>query len=316
MRDIGIGDLSEAIEFQLDHWPEAKLNYARLREVRRKNFSLGDLTVGVQWNPGRIGSTSAKVDSKSISQRKCFLCKSNRSQYQLSIDFDADWEMLVNPFPILPVHLTIADKLHRPQGRLPLALAEMAENVPGLTFFYNGARAGASAPDHRHAQAVLSEELPLWKLITDRHHSEVSDIKTSIDLRLNVPFQFVSAIVHNDDKGYEILRKVQNSFGIDAETGDTDFGLINAFFGLDEEGVLRIVIVPRRRHRPSCYYSEGDSNYMVSPGSIDMAGLIITPRLEDFERIESDTIRSIYADTAFAKELPKSIYCHFHELDK
>ena len=45
------------------------------------------------------------------------------------------------------------------------------------------------------------------------------------------------------------------------------------------------VVFPRTKHRPDCYYKSGGEQFVISPGALDMAGLIITPRQEDYERL-------------------------------
>lgn len=306
---LTIEDVNSLIENQLAVWPEARCNFDRLREVKRKRITSGDLETSVQFNPARIVSTGAKIDKDSISKRPCFLCKENRSDLQTSLPFLNDWELLVNPFPILPVHFTIANLKHQPQGLVPIDMASMAEKAPHLTFFYNGARAGASAPDHQHAQAVLTTELPLMRLAEMLLQSDISDVAFSDETGLDLPFHFVTAAVRPDEKGMKILLRFISSFGLDAETGLKDTGLVNSFFWIDSSGVLRIVAVPRRKHRPKHYFDK--DNLMVSPGAIDMAGIIITPRENDFERMDENLMREIYAEVTFSQQLPEEIKHHF-----
>ena len=54
-----------------------------------------------------------------------------------------------------------------------------------------------------------------------------------------------------------------------------------------------VVIFPRRKHRPECYSAEGEAQYLISPGSIDMAGLFITPRETDYQRLTPEQAVSI-----------------------
>ena len=51
---------------QYETWPLNKSNYDMLKNVIIKSFRFGSLKIRVQYNPGRITSTSAKVDEKSI----------------------------------------------------------------------------------------------------------------------------------------------------------------------------------------------------------------------------------------------------------
>jgi hypothetical protein len=292
--------INALIEEQLQSWEEAHNNFFRLRECRRKPLVMGDLQGAAQFNPARIRSTGAAVDKKSIAARPCFLCRDNRPKEQIAIEeFEDGWELLVNPYPILPVHFTIVSKRHIPQAEMPLEMASMAEKAPTLAFFFNGAKAGASAPDHLHVQAVLSDELPLLRLATAHHPIEHGGFMTSEEMGLDVPFQFISAVVTPDLQGMQTLAKLPEICGNGAD-GKPDKGLVNAFCWMDRSGLLRALVVPRRAHRPSCYSAEGDAQMMISPGAIDMAGIAILPREEDFERITAEMMRTVYHEVAFA----------------
>ncbi len=303
--------INTIIERQLDKWDEARENFFRLRHAERRSLALGALQGAIQYNPARIRSTGASIDSKSIAARPCFLCRSNRPEAQDSFEWMEGWEFLVNPFPILPVHFTIVSKNHVPQDHIPAEMASMAEYAPDLVFFFNGARAGASAPDHLHVQAVLKSELPLIQLAETHHSSGHAGFMSSEQFGVELPFHFISAVITPDYAGMRILSRITGAFGIDDTTGKADRGLINAFFWIDRYGLLRCVTVPRRRHRPACFSTEGDYNFMISPGAIDMAGIVIVPRRNDFDRITPEKINGIYSETAFAGQLPRQIREYF-----
>lgn len=294
------GELNLFIEEQLQHWPLAHANYLALGATERRTFMLGDFPVAVQHNPARIKSTGAGVDKKSIGERPCFLCRDNRPQEQLTGRIIPGWELLVNPYPIFPVHLTLPSVEHRAQTEIPLEMASMAEKMPWMAIFHNGARAGASAPDHAHLQAVLKSELPIVALAERVHNTP--GIVDSIDLDTeDLPFRFFSAVITPDREGMRTLAAMTGVFGVDAERGEPDPALVNAFMWIDSEGLLRAVAVPRRRHRPLCY-GTGEGQMLVSPGAVDMAGVIILPRKEDFERITPADVARIYSEVAFGKE--------------
>lgn len=306
-----IEEINDFIERQLEAWPAAAEGFSRLCQAERKPMEWGALQGCVQLNPARIKSTGAAVDKKSIAARPCFLCAGNRPKEQASLPWLEGWEMLLNPYPILPVHFTIASKAHTPQSRIPLEMASMAERAPFLTFFFNGARAGASAPDHLHVQAVLTSELPLMRMAEKFHPASEPGLKDSTTFGTPHPFKFVSAVIPADRSGMAMLAALPLLYGCDAETGEPDSGLVNAFFwmgGEGNEGMLRAVIVPRQRHRPSCYgIPEEEGGLLISPGALDMAGLVITPRPADFARVTPPDIERIYAETAYADSLPKRI---------
>lgn len=297
MTTLSHDDVLSFIETQLEVWPLAKSNYDALARAERRKFNVGGLEGGIQWNPARILSTGAKIDKDSISKRKCFLCKENRPKEQMILNLIPGWEMLVNPYPILPVHLTIASADHVPQDKVPYDIVSFAECLPGMVVFFNGSKAGASAPDHLHLQAVLKDELPLLRLI-EQIHNGGTGIMTSAQFGMRLPFYFISGIVADNTLGLKILNAGLSLGGPDPDGKLTDNSLENAFFWVDSKGLLRYVIVPRRNHRPECYFKEGDSNRMISPGCIDMAGLIITPRENDFRNVNDSEIEIIYSDVA------------------
>lgn len=308
---LNVENINSLIEAQLAVWKEALDNFRLLSLAERKPIHTGALYGGAQHNPARIRSTGAAVDKKSIESRPCFLCSSNRPAEQFSGEWIEGWELLVNPYPILPVHFTIVSKEHRPQDAPPFEMAEMAEKAPALTFFFNGARAGASAPDHLHCQAVLKSEIPLIRLCEELHPSERHGFMSSEESGPDVPFHFVSTVISPDPEGMRNLILIHKAFGIDKK-GEKDPGLINVFFWMGNEGLLRAVVIPRRAHRPSFYSVNPGEGMTVSPGAIDMGGLLILPRLEDFRNIDESVARSIYAETAFADSLPAPVKSHFN----
>lgn len=287
--------INEFIESQLAEWPEARERYLALGKTERRPFKIGCLKGAFQFNPARIRSTGASIDSKTISERPCFLCKENRPKEQRALSLNSDWEMLVNPFPIFPVHFTIASTTHKPQDVPPLEMAGMADHFPELVFFFNGSKAGASAPDHLHLQAVLKSELPLLRITEENHPADKPGIMRSDMWGLDLPFIFLSAVITDDDEGGQDYLKMLALTGGDPE-GKPDKGLRNVFCWKGDDGLLRMIVVPRSRHRPEIY-GEGEGKLLVSPGAIDMAGVVILPRREDFEKIDEDILGSIYRET-------------------
>lgn len=303
MKTLTHEDVLNLIEEQLSVWHDAKQRYDALMQVRRRPMTVGNIEIGIQCNPARIVSTGAKIDSRSVGERPCFLCSSNRPKEQIAYPIADGWDLLVNPFPIFPVHFTIASREHRPQNGVPDDIVFMAESMPGMAVFYNGAKAGASAPDHLHLQAVLKDELPLLRWVETNHSPEVSEVRTSGQLDAGLPYLFLSGVVRNDDAGPAVLKAGLMAGGPDADGRFTDQDKVNTFFWTDRTGTMRWVAVPRRAHRPSCYTADGPGNRMVSPGCVDMAGLVITPRVADYEVITVDDIEGILHDVAFPADM-------------
>ncbi len=289
-----ISILQELRDQQLAIWPMAKENYEKLGQCRRKLFKLDSLEGAFQFNPGRIVSTGAKIDKDSIGSRPCFLCRSNRPTEQMWDEIIPGWEFLVNPFPIFPLHFTIAASRHIPQDHIPAEMVEIAERLRGMCVFFNGARAGASAPDHLHCQAVMKSELPL-----------INYLEAGGDVE-SLPFKVIYDIITPDNEGLNKLKILLHTQGYDAENGEKDFRLLNAYFWIGNNGLLRVCVIPRGRHRPLCYPSDAeeanmDGTYIISPGAIDMAGIVILPREDDFKKITVEDLQKIYSETALPK---------------
>lgn len=262
-------ELKNFFENQLSTWALARENFEALTKVKKKSFRLGDLEGYVQFNPVRAVSTLAKVDKKSLIKRKCFLCDSNRPPEQGALDIINGWKLLVNPFPILPYHFTIAGNNHVPQKFEYKTAVAIAEKLPGMVVFYNDDGAGASAPDHVHYQAVPIEALPL-----------------------------ITAIMNNEKKGeknislpYKIITSISEMSSLACP--------MNVFIWMRDKGELKFVAIPRRKHRPSQYFLTPPDRIAVSPGAIDMAGVIVTPFEEDFLKIDDQYISDIYKQVAF-----------------
>lgn len=293
---------------QLLQWPLARDNYHALDDVLRRDIPLGDFPSALQFNPARRRSTAAVVDKKTIEKRPCFLCSANRPEEQIECHLNDDFSILVNPYPIFPLHLTISATTHRPQDRWPLDMVICAEKMPGVVFFFNGARAGASAPDHLHFQATADCELPIIGLIERHHPVSCPGLRYSTDFGLDLPFGFFSFVIPADSSGQQVLAQALNVCGFDPKTGRPDRDLLNVFVWLDPAGLLRIVAIPRKAHRPDCYFIEGDGHHTVSPGAVDMAGLVILPDKEDFDSLTAHELRVIYAQTAFTQDEFKHLY--------
>lgn len=291
-------DVAAFIERQLQVWPLAKKNYDALMKVRRRPLKINDLEGAVQWNPARIVSTGADISKEAVNSRRCFLCKENRPKEQMAVTILEGWELLVNPYPIFPVHFTIASTEHIPQGRLPEDIVAVAERLPGMAVFFNGANAGASAPDHLHLQAVLKDELPLLRMAEKYHPVSRPGLVSSEDFGIELPFRFFSGVVAPKNPGIPTLMAGLNLGGPSENGRLNDQRFLNAFFWISEEGILRFVSVPRTSHRPACYYSEDDTKKLVSPGCIDMAGIIITPLEEDFCSLTPEDAAVIYSEVA------------------
>ena len=289
---------------QLQVWPDVCQRYRDLRQVEVRELVADDFVMQVQWNPARMRSTGAKIDARSIAERPCFLCAKNRPEEQMHRVVDSRYELLVNPFPILPVHFTIPTLKHQPQRILPMIgeLLRLAQRNADLTLLYNGPHCGASAPDHAHLQAVSSGMLPLqssWQRLS-RNLAEVTknDDDEGIWQVTDYPAAALVIRSHTVEKGEQLFKRLYKCLPPAADDTEPMMNVI-AWNSGDE---LLTVVLPRRKHRPDCYTVEGDGQYIISPGAVDMGGLIITPREEDFRRLTPEVVKGIYQEVSLTDE--------------
>lgn len=308
------GDLF--IENQLAKWQTARTNHEALNQIETRRFELAGNTITVQFNPARAVSTCAKVDKSSIEARKCFLCPENKpnEQDEIIISLDEPFSLRINPYPILPGHLTISSLKHQDQvladktiRQLPGKLISWLEEyfASGYVLFYNGAKCGASAPDHFHFQAVKQSDVPViqqWERLMETAVRE-KEIKTENGNTYS-SFQITSYICpiqvficnHSADILPEMINQYLESLPLHEGESEPRY---NLFAWQDKQRGFTMAYFPREEHRPACYTATGGEQLLVSPGALDMAGLLVTPRKEDFDKITESDITQIYKEVAY-----------------
>ena len=293
--------ISRFFNRQLEKWDDARHRFRDLKHVETKKLSE---EVRLQFNPARIVSTGAKIDKKTLGERPCFLCDKNRPKEQMSQQIDERFHLLVNPFPILPVHFTIPARKHQPQaiyknyGEMHRFLSLHSE----LMVFYNGPKCGASAPDHLHFQAGTSGILPLqanWQRLS-RNLTDIISLndeeKIAVVRDFIVPaFVIISKSEESDETLFHRLYKSMPMRGDETEP------MMNIIAWRKGDEYISVVI-PREKHRPEVYFAEGDAQVMVSPGALDMSGLIITPREEDFHKLTEESATTILQECGISTE--------------
>lgn len=308
------GDLF--IENQLAKWQTARTNHEALNQIETRRFELAGNTITVQFNPARAVSTCAKVDKSSIEARKCFLCPENKpnEQDEIIISLDEPFSLRINPYPILPGHLTISSLKHQDQvladktiRQLPGKLISWLEEyfASGYVLFYNGAKCGASAPNHFHFQAVKQSDVPViqqWERLMETAVRE-KEIKTENGNTYS-SFQITSYICpiqvficnHSTDILPEMINQYLESLPLHEGESEPRY---NLFAWQDKQRGFTMAYFPREEHRPACYTATGGEQLLVSPGALDMAGLLVTPRKEDFDKITESDITQIYKEVAY-----------------
>lgn len=298
--------ISRFFNRQLEVWTDARHRFRDLKHVETRQFSD---QLKLQWNPARIVSTGAKIDEKTLGERPCFLCDKNRPKEQMSKQIDEKFHLLVNPFPILPVHFTIPARKHQPQ-LIYKNYGEMHRFISlhsDLMVFYNGPKCGASAPDHLHFQAGTNGILPLqtnWQRLS-RNLTDIISLndeeKISVVRDFIVPaFVIISKSAESDETLFRRLYKAM------PQRGDETEPMMNIISWRKGEEFISVVI-PREKHRPEAYFAEGDAQFVVSPGALDMSGLIITPREEDFRKLTEEKALSLLQECGVSEEKMNAI---------
>ena len=283
--------LDECLKHQLEAWPAAREAFRNLETARTRILSSSGLAI--QFNPSRIGSTTAKISASDIARRACFLCEDSRPKEQTAIDVGDGFDLLVNPYPIMKDHFCVVSHTHRPQAFKDCyrKMLDIAGQLPdGYMIFYNGPRSGASAPDHLHIQICRCEGIPLLDKLRQNEPPQ-SDTPVTIQ-----PFGFPVTVIKGTNPDH-IRSAVEDMTVFDGEY-EPRMNVIS----FNRQGQVFTAIIRRGRHRPDCYY---DGSHLVSPGAIDMCGLVITPRQQDFETLTEKQILDVYRQVTPSQPLLK-----------
>ena len=285
--------LSEFLSEQIAGWPQAAGNFDALAGVKVKEINLPGWTVKVQFNPARLVSSAAKVDAASLKARKCFLCEENRPEVQSGIDWGR-YTVLINPFPIFPRHFTIPDKSHTDQlieGRIA-DMMRLAMEMEDYTVFYNGPRCGASAPDPMHFQAGNSDFLTIAPAIEDAELKTVAtDGGATLAMVDTLPLKVfvIDADAESFGEAERLFDRLYKALPV--PEGEKE-PMMNLLCYPTPAGV-RLVVIPRKRHRPSFYGTEGEGTMLLSPASVDMGGVFITPLEKDFDALDASLVMKV-----------------------
>ncbi|MBQ2322152.1 MAG: DUF4922 domain-containing protein [Bacteroidales bacterium] len=281
----------------LTSWPEARDNYMALDSVEQRTLPTTPAT-RLFFNPARVRSTAAKVDAESVRRRPCFLCRPNRPARQEYVLW-RDYEVLVNPFPIFPHHLTIVSSIHVPQsltGRVADLFA-LAVELPQYAVFFNGGQCGASAPDHAHFQAAMElRESEVLRAILDDGGKPIVSNADGLVVASEASGRLAYHIVCHD------AMRAAGLFATLATLRTLDENMLNAVATCRRDGTVDIVIVPRRRFRPWQFDAQGEAQIMISPATVEVLGLFVLPRREDFEKISAADAIDIISQVCFTSD--------------
>lgn len=291
------------LEEQREEWPLAAKNYKGLASVKVKRFAFDHFNIFAQFNPERIRSSAAKVDKKSIEERPCFLCEKNLPAEQKALLFNEAYLILVNPFPIFQEHFTIPHLEHKPQrikGNFRPML-DLSKAMHHYIVFYNGPKCGASAPDHFHFQAGIKGFMPI-----DYEYAALkpgfSTLFASDELNIYSADKYIRHFIALEGNDPEKLTRAFNIlYDKLAEQPHEEEPMMNILAGYWDDH-WRILVFPRKKHRPGQYYKEGDENILISPASVDFGGTLITPLEKDFEKLGQADIKDIFEQVTISSE--------------
>ncbi len=151
----------------------------------------------------------------------------------------------------------------------------LSEELTDYVIFYNGPASGASAPDHFHLQAGLKmpellqgdNELRSCLMIDSENRQEAEDLFGDV-------FSYLQG-----------------------RAPQTDEPMLN-LIAFTQGNRYHLHLFPRKTHRPRQFYETGEKQLLVSPGALDMAGVITVVREEDFNKLEQHHVEDIYAQVS------------------
>lgn len=297
------GEVDSLFKDQCENWTLARDNFSALKTVENKIFESANLNFIVQFNPSRIRSSAAKVDAKSIQERKCFLCIPHLPAEQKGVkvskdgnEFEHNYMILVNPFPIFDKHLTIPDTDHTDQ-RIRERVGDMlslANKLTDYVLFYNGPKCGASAPDHMHFQAGNKGFMPL-----ERDFDALNDgLEVLLKEKDEVKITTLTGIpartfIFRSESREAINRQFKEFYDSFAAMVPDEAEPMMNILAMKKGKEYILIVFPRKLHRPSQFFAEGDDNLLISPASVDLGGVFITPQEKDFKKIKLSDINDI-----------------------
>lgn len=289
--------VSALIAQQQATWPMLQAATAGLAQVTDQPLDVHGSRVIAQFNPARLVSTGAKVDAASIRQRPCFLCADHLPLEEQGIEFGKDFVILCNPFPVLRDHLVITHRAHTPQAIAGnfAALLDLAQALGNGWFaLYNGPACGASAPDHLHFQACDSSLLPIVQDLEQREKKVVSS-QAGLEV-FTLPGYRVNLLVARGSNHAALNEWFAQMVSHLAEvTGASAEPMLNLVV-LSDGVNWTVCVFPRSKHRPACYFAEGEAKLTISPAGIDLAGVLVVPEAAHFARINETDVEQIYAE--------------------
>jgi len=297
------------LEAQKASWEMLAKGYEALDRVQVKEIRCDGFSVRLHHNAARMKSTIAPIDQKSITTRPCFLCLDNLPENQQGILYRQNFMVLCNPFPITSHHFTIPHINHIPQSfdHAVDTFLKMAKDFhPGFYVFYNGPESGASAPDHLHFQATPRGILPVEKDINDGAKRLLITRKDGVSL-FNIQAAGRGIILiegaNSDSAAHMLMNIISKMKDILSTPGEPKMNLLGSY----DRTMWQVAIFPRQKHRPGVFFLPENERILISPGLVEMGGIVVTPAEKDFHIVDHDLIQEIYSEVSVDSEIIEKI---------
>ena len=298
---------SKLLKDQKSEWKGLADNYNSLNKIKVRTFQYDEFKLKVQFNPERKASIAAKIDEESIQKRKCFLCKENRPEEQRGINYNENFIILCNPFPVFPEHFTAAFKKHSPQkisGNLNTLLNLSRDLEKKYTVMYNGPKAGASAPDHSHFQVGTKFYMPIDTEFRQIKNKYGEILKNSENLKITGINDGIRKYISIESNNIKLIQEIFHSFySIYENISDkNEEPLMNILGFYDKAAGWRIIIFLRSKHRSTHYYAKEEKRILISPAAVDMGGVCVTFLEEDFNRVNKENLAEIIREVSLGQQ--------------
>ena len=190
------------------------------------------------------------------------------------------------------------------------------------SFFYNGPVCGASAPDHMHFQAGKRGVLPIerdWKSyemgmekLYPLQPAEEESIEEIMMQNANCGLYILKSyicpvfVIRTRPSEHPCLLFEKLYYALPLCDGESEprMNILcwRQSWNAGREDEIVILIFPRKKHRPACYGQTGEHQLLVSPGALDMGGLLITPREKDFRTLTAGLATDILREVTLSEE--------------
>ncbi len=299
-------EIEQMFSLELSLKKRAFVNYAALKNVLKREMEIGGIKIGLHYNPGRKASVMAMVDPETLKNRQCFLCPEGLSPEQLTTHWNAEsgngYCIRVNPFPIFDKHFTLSANIHTPQaikGRYADMICFIA-GLPDYIVFYNGPKCGASAPDHFHFQAFPKGNLPVENIVDQREYQEVLQ-ENSYELLAELKGYLRGAYLIKSKKASTMVRIFNYLYMLGKSHSDQEWEpRMNVVSWMDGDEYVTVLFF-REESRPECFWgkcSYSERRLFISPGAIEMSGVVMTSSEETFDVMTPEMLGRILKEVS------------------